>query len=182
MLDRSPQRSVSTFRDLAGGDSVNMVVIGITQSQNPKRRMAHQLASIPQFGLVSSRTFPAPTKRNKPCKRIARRNTPQPIIAMCILMAKPAIQKFAFVRVKDTCFVTKHVENVPPYLRSNSILLLVKDLLRQRPLLTQPFRKCHKSPDNKAVNRSRRSPSSQIRVSWRRLGYRWRYPAEARLW
>jgi hypothetical protein len=51
---------------------------------------------------------------------------------------------------------------------------LVKDLLRQRPLLTQPFRKCHKSPDNKAVNRSRRSPSSQIRVSWRRLGYRWR--------
>jgi hypothetical protein len=27
MLDRSPRRSVSTFRDLAGGDSVNMVVL-----------------------------------------------------------------------------------------------------------------------------------------------------------
>jgi hypothetical protein len=37
----------------------------------------------------------------------------------------------------------------------------------------------HSSPskllDNKAVNRSRRSPSSQAQVSWRRLGYRWCY-------
>jgi hypothetical protein len=59
MLDRSPRRSVSTFRDFVGGDSVNMVVRAICPSPFISSAALRQRKKTdPQHGLCSCKSWP----------------------------------------------------------------------------------------------------------------------------